>query len=77
MTRPLVDPVERLLADAVRAAPELVLGREYAVAHPGGPGRLAELFDYSAGLPFHVHPPQPWASRSYPEVVTAGRDRWW
>jgi hypothetical protein len=51
-----------LLADAVRAAPDLVLGREYAAAHPGGLGRLPKLFDYGARLPFHIHPPQAYAS---------------
>ena len=52
-----------LLADAVRAAPDLVMGSEYAAAHPGGLSRLAKLFDYGARLPFHVHPPQRWAER--------------
>jgi hypothetical protein len=52
-----------LLAEAVRAAPELVLGPAYAATHPSGLGRLAKLFDYGARLPFHIHPPQAWASR--------------
>lgn len=51
-----------LLRDAVRAAPEAVLGRTYAAAHPAGLGRLPKLFDYGARLPFHIHPPQPYAS---------------
>lgn len=51
-----------LLADAVRAAPEAVLGAAYAAAHPGGLGRLPKLFDYAARLPFHIHPPQAYAS---------------
>lgn len=51
-----------LLADAVRAAPELVLGADYAASHPAGLGRLAKLFDYGARLPFHIHPSQAYAS---------------
>lgn len=52
-----------LLADAIRVRADLVLGPAYAVAHPGGLGRLAKLFDYGARLPFHIHPPQAWAAR--------------
>ena len=52
-----------LLRDAVRAAPELVLGSAYAAAHPGGLGRLAKIFDYAYRLPFHIHPPQDYADR--------------
>lgn len=52
-----------LLADLVRDAPALVLGEEYAATHPAGLGRLAKIFDYGARLPFHVHPPQAYASR--------------
>ena len=52
-----------LLADVVRAAPELVLGSVYAASHPAGLGRLAKIFDYAARLPFHVHPPEAYASR--------------
>ncbi len=52
-----------LLRDAVSAAPELILGRAYAAAHPGGLGRLAKLFDYADRLPFHIHPPQAYADR--------------
>jgi hypothetical protein len=51
-----------LLADVVRDAPDLLMGREYAASHPAGLGRLAKLFDYSHRLPFHVHPPQAYAS---------------
>jgi hypothetical protein len=51
-----------LLADAVRAAPALLMGSSYASTHPAGLGRLAKLFDYGARLPFHLHPPQPYAS---------------
>ena len=52
-----------LLADAVRVAANLVLGPAYAGTHSGGLGRLAKIFDYAARLPFHVHPPQAFASR--------------
>jgi hypothetical protein len=54
------DPL--LLADVVRDAPDLLMGRAYAAAHPGGLGRLAKIFDYACRLPFHVHPPQAFAS---------------
>ena len=52
-----------MLADAVRAAPELLLGAEYAASHPAGLSRLAKLFDYAARLPFHIHPPSAYAAR--------------
>ncbi|MGI3781401.1 MAG: hypothetical protein ACRYG2_11560, partial [Janthinobacterium lividum] len=52
-----------LLRDVVRTAPAEVLGEAYAAAHPHGLGRLAKVFDYGARLPFHVHPPQAYASR--------------
>jgi hypothetical protein len=51
-----------LLRDAVRAAPDLVMGSDYAARHPAGLGRLAKLFDYAYRLPFHVHPPAAYAS---------------
>ncbi|HEX3931188.1 MAG TPA: hypothetical protein VHW64_10800 [Nocardioides sp.] len=51
-----------LLADAVAHAPDLLMGQEYAAAHPDGLGRLAKIFDYAYRLPFHVHPPQEYAS---------------
>ena len=57
-----VDGEPLLLADAVREAGDLLMGREYAAAHPAGLGRLAKLFDYAYRLPFHVHPPQELAS---------------
>ena len=43
------------LADLVQAAPEAVLGTEYARKHRDL-GRLAKIFDYGARLPFHIHP---------------------
>jgi hypothetical protein len=51
-----------LLADVTREAADLLMGTEYAAAHPGGLGRLAKLFDYAYRLPYHVHPPQEYAS---------------
>lgn len=51
-----------LLAEVVEHAADLLMGREYADAHPGGLGRLAKIFDYSHRLPFHVHPPQEYAT---------------
>ena len=50
------------LRDAVEADAEAVMGREYAATHPRGLGRLAKLFDYAARLPYHIHPPQEYAS---------------
>jgi hypothetical protein len=51
-----------LLRDAVAADPAAVLGATYAATHPTGLGRLAKLFDYGYRLPYHVHPPQEFAS---------------
>lgn len=57
------DDGERLLLrTAVEADPAGLMGDEYAAAHPGGLGRLAKLFDYDARLPYHIHPPQRFAS---------------
>jgi hypothetical protein len=50
------------LAAAVSAAADLVLGADYAATHPRGLGRLPKLFDYAARLPFHIHPPEEYAS---------------
>lgn len=44
------------LAEAVGAAPELIMGNDYAASHDGL-GRLAKIFDYGARIPFHIHPP--------------------
>jgi hypothetical protein len=57
-----VDGERLLLAEVVEHAADLLMGREYAAAHPGGLGRLAKIFDYAYRLPFHVHPPQAYAS---------------
>ncbi len=51
-----------LLRDAVAADPAAVMGATYAASHPAGLGRLAKLFDYGYRLPYHVHPPQEYAS---------------
>ena len=51
-----------LLRDAVAADPAAVMGTAYAAAHPAGLGRLAKIFDYAHRLPYHVHPPQEYAS---------------
>ena len=50
------------LRDAVAADPAAVLGEAYARTHPAGLGRLAKIFDYAHRLPYHVHPPQEFAS---------------
>lgn len=57
-----VDGEPLLLADVVRDASDLLMGREYAEAHPAGLGRLAKLFDYAYRLPFHIHPPREYAA---------------
>jgi hypothetical protein len=51
-----------LLTEVVREAGDLLMGQEYAAAHPDGLGRLAKLFDYAYRLPFHIHPPQQYAA---------------
>src|SRR4051812_23387696 len=51
-----------LLRDAVAADPAAVLGAAYAASHPAGLGRLAKIFDYAYRLPYHIHPPQEFAS---------------
>jgi hypothetical protein len=51
-----------LLRDVVAAAPAELMGSTYAERHPDGLGRLAKIFDYADRLPYHVHPPQEYAS---------------
>jgi hypothetical protein len=46
------------LRDAVAAAPDLVMGAEYARTHKGL-GRLAKIFDFGARIPYHIHQRQP------------------
>jgi hypothetical protein len=43
------------LDDAVSAAPDLVMGTDYAAAH-SGLGRLPKIYDFSARIPYHIHP---------------------
>jgi hypothetical protein len=59
----VADDGERmLLRDAVAADPQAILGSAYAATHPAGLGRLAKIFDYAHRLPYHIHPPQEFAS---------------
>jgi hypothetical protein len=44
------------LAAAVQAAPDLLMGTDYAATHKGL-GRLAKIFDFGARIPYHIHPP--------------------
>ena len=44
------------LARAIEAAPDLIMGAEYAATHEGL-GRLAKIFDFGARIPYHIHPP--------------------
>lgn len=46
--------VRMTLRDAVAAAPDLVMGAEYARTHKGL-GRLAKIFDFAARIPYHLH----------------------
>lgn len=43
------------LADAVRWAPDLVMGSQYAATH-AGLGRLPKIYDFGARIPYHIHP---------------------
>ncbi len=56
------DGTRLTLRDAVSSAPDVVMGAEYAASHPDGLGRLPKIFDYGARLPYHIHPPQDYAS---------------
>ena len=51
------------LDEVVAAAPDLILGVEYARTHDGL-GRLAKIFDYALRVPFHIHPPREEAARA-------------
>jgi hypothetical protein len=51
-----------LLRDLLAADPATLMGAAYAASHPDGLGRLAKIFDYADRLPYHVHPPQEYAS---------------
>jgi hypothetical protein len=50
------------LAEAVAAAPEAILGTEYARSH-AGLERLAKIYDFDSRIPFHIHPPLDQARR--------------
>jgi hypothetical protein len=54
------DPIN--LAEAISAAPELILGAEYAASHHGLE-RLAKIYDFDSRIPFHIHPPLEQAKR--------------
>ena len=43
-----------LLKDAVEAAPELVMGKEYSKTHKNL-GRLCKIYDFGARIPYHIH----------------------
>ena len=46
-----------------RAPPRTpIMGAEYAASHPPGWAGWPKLFDYGARLPYHIHPPQEYAS---------------
>jgi hypothetical protein len=49
------DGPELTLKDLVDVAPAEVMGQEYAATH-SGLGRLAKIFDFSARIPYHIHP---------------------
>lgn len=46
-----------LLHDAVRLAPQAVMGAAYAATH-SHLGRLCKILDYGVRIPMHIHPPQ-------------------
>ncbi len=47
--------VRLTVADAVDGAPELIMGADYAATH-SGLGRLPKIYDFSARIPYHIHP---------------------
>jgi len=50
-----IESNERItLKDAVEAAGNLIMGKEYSKKHKGL-SRLAKIFDYADRLPFHIH----------------------
>ncbi|MBI2619850.1 MAG: hypothetical protein HYW57_07190 [Ignavibacteriales bacterium] len=51
-----LDSKDRLtLREAVKEAPDLILGTGYSRTHPRGLDRLAKVFDYKFRIPFHLH----------------------
>lgn len=57
----LDDGARVTLRDAVQWMPETIMGADYAASH-AGLGKLAKIFDFSARVPFHLHPRQQHAS---------------
>lgn len=51
-----VDGKTERLDRIVEAAPDVIMGAEYAANHDGL-GRLAKIFDFAERVPYHVHPP--------------------
>jgi hypothetical protein len=49
-----IDGHDLTLQQAVEAAPDLIMGAEYAQTHKGL-GRLAKIYDFGARIPFHIH----------------------
>ena len=45
---------EVTLRDAVEAAPDVIMGAEYAKTHKGL-GRLAKIYDFAVRIPYHIH----------------------
>lgn len=50
-----------LLRDAVAAAPDLIMGKEYSKTHTGL-GRLAKIYDFDSRIQYHIHQMQKDAS---------------
>jgi hypothetical protein len=50
----VIDGHDLTLQQAVEAAPDLIMGAEYAQTHKGL-GRLAKIYDFGARIPFHIH----------------------
>ncbi len=50
----VIDGHDITLQEAVEAAPDLIMGAEYAKTHKGL-GRLAKIYDFGARIPFHIH----------------------
>ncbi|MCK9280951.1 MAG: hypothetical protein M0P71_10035 [Melioribacteraceae bacterium] len=49
-----IDDTELTLKDAIKYAPDLIMGEEYSKTHQGL-GRLPKIFDYEERLPYHIH----------------------
>jgi hypothetical protein len=57
-----IDGSDIILRDAVQAAGDLIMGKEYAAKH-GNLGRLAKIFDYKERIFYHIHQTQEEASK--------------